>query len=120
MAYQVVGDFSAYIEARRRGEPPLPAHLGWRPRIPQGGTMADKYPAESKPESKPEPKAQPSKGSLAPAGESSDPAVHAALARLQIAQSNRAALDVSEADVQAADDEVKAAEKVLADLGYQG
>jgi hypothetical protein len=82
--------------------------------------MADKYPAA--PESKSEPKSESkpaSKASLGPAGESSDPAVHAALARLQIAQSNRAALDVSEADVQAADEQVKAAEKALADLGYQ-
>jgi hypothetical protein len=78
----------------------------------------DKYGTSAKADTKAEPKPA-AKASLGPAGESSDPTVHAALARLQIAQSNRAALDVDEADVQAADDEVKDAEKALADLGYQ-
>jgi hypothetical protein len=82
----------------------------------------DKYSAkaDTKADTKADPEPKPAaKGSLGPAGEASDPAVHAALAKLQIAQSNRAALDVNPADVQAADDEVKAAEKALADLGYQ-
>jgi hypothetical protein len=122
MAYQVVGDFSTYIEARRRGDLPteVPAHPGWRPYVLQGGTMAttEKPSAyEAKSESKPE--SQPSKGSLGPAGEASDPAVHDALARLEIARSNRAALDVDAADVKAADDAVKDAEKALAGLGYK-
>jgi len=76
----------------------------------------DRYAAKSEPKSEPAPK---SKGSLGPAGESSDPAVHDALARLAAARSNRDALDVADADVKAADDAVKAAEKALADLGYQ-
>jgi ABC-type sugar transport system substrate-binding protein len=76
----------------------------------------DKY--TPKAEAKAEPKAAP-KASLGPAGETSDPAVHDALARLAIARSNRDALDVDPADVEAADDAVKEAEKALADLGYQ-
>jgi hypothetical protein len=78
--------------------------------------MADKQSAyESKPEAS---KAAP-QASLGPAGEASDPAVHDALARLAIARSNRAALDVDAADVKAADDAVKDAEQALADLGYK-
>jgi len=69
-------------------------------------------------ESKPEPKAGPA-SALGNAGEASDPAVHDALARLAIARSNRETLEVAAADVKAADEAVKAAEKVLADLGYQ-
>jgi hypothetical protein len=60
-----------------------------------------------------------SRSSLAPAGESSNPEVHTALAHLQAARDNRSALDVDEPDVKAADAAVKAAEKALADLGYE-
>jgi hypothetical protein len=58
-------------------------------------------------------------GKLAPAGASGDPAVQKALADLYTAQQNRAALDVEEADIKAADEQVAAAEKALADLGYE-
>lgn len=81
--------------------------------------MADKYTPESSSKADAKADPQPSKGSLGPAGEASDPAVHDALARLEIARSNRATLDVDPADVKAADDAVAAAEKALADLGYK-
>lgn len=58
-------------------------------------------------------------GKLAPAGASGDPAVQKALAELYTAQQNRATLDVEEADIKAADEAVKVAEKNLADLGYE-
>lgn len=63
--------------------------------------------------------AAPATAGTAPAGESGDPAVQKALAELQTAQMNRKALDVPEANIKAADDAVKAAEKNLADLGYK-
>jgi len=59
-----------------------------------------------------------SHGKLASAGASGDPAVQHALAELQTAQMNRRALDVEAADIDAADDAVKAAQKNLANLGY--
>jgi hypothetical protein len=63
--------------------------------------------------------AKPAGGKLGRASESGDPAVHKALADLQAAQMNRAALDVPAADVKAADDAVKDAQKALADLGHE-
>lgn len=51
--------------------------------------------------------------------ESSDPTVHHAMAVLQGALMNRAALDVADADVEAADKAVAAAKKALADLGHE-
>ena len=58
-------------------------------------------------------------GTLGRASESGDPAVQHALAELQTAQLNRAALDVEEADVKAADEAVAAARKKLNELGYE-
>lgn len=58
-------------------------------------------------------------GKLARAAESGDPTVQHALAELQTAQMNRSTLDVEEADVKAADAQVKAAQDRLADLGYE-
>lgn len=58
-------------------------------------------------------------GPLARASEASDPAVHHAMAVLDAALMNRAALDVEEADVKAADEQVEAARRALADLGYE-
>ncbi len=58
-------------------------------------------------------------GPLGSAAASSDPAVHQAMAVLQGAQMNRDALDVAEADIEAADKAVADAKKALADLGYE-
>jgi hypothetical protein len=58
------------------------------------------------PESK-KPEAAPASGKLAPASESSDPAVHALLAQLQTAELN------------GDDDAAKAVTKKLADLGFE-
>jgi len=58
-------------------------------------------------------------GSLGRASESGDPAVHHALAVLDGALLNRAALDVAAGDVKAADEQVEAARKALNDLGYE-
>lgn len=66
-----------------------------------------------------EPKPAAKAGPLARASESGDPAVHQALAVLQGAQMNRAALDVEKADIDAADQAVADAKKALADLGYE-
>jgi hypothetical protein len=65
-----------------------------------------------------EPKPAPA-GKLGRAAESSDPAVHQAMAVLQGAQMNRDALDVEKADIDAADKQVADAKKALADLGYE-
>ena len=56
-------------------------------------------------------------GGLQPAGETSDPLVHQALAELETAERNRDALDVPEEDKKAADEAVKAAKAKLKDLG---
>ena len=63
--------------------------------------------------------AKPKAADLAPSGESTDPAVHVAMANLQVARMNRATLDVEEADIKAADAAVKAAQDALAELGYK-
>ena len=63
--------------------------------------------------------AKPKAADLAASGESTDPAVHFAMANLQAALMNRKALDVEEADIKAADAEVKAAQDALAELGYK-
>ena len=68
------------------------------------------------PESKKE-EAAPKAADLGSAGASADPLVHQALAELDIAKQNRADLDVNEADVQAADSAVHAAEAKLSELG---
>jgi hypothetical protein len=74
---------------------------------------------EPEPEAAPEAEAAPS-GELSPdAGASGDPRVHEALAKLDIARQNRAALDVPEPAVEAADKEVADAEAALAELGYK-
>lgn len=65
-----------------------------------------------------EPKPAPA-GKLLPAAESGDPAVHYAMAVLDGARMNRAALDVEEADVADADQKVADAKQALADLGYE-
>lgn len=58
-------------------------------------------------------------GPLGRASEATDPAVHHAMAVLDGALMNRAALDVEAADIKAADEQVEAARKALADLGYE-
>lgn len=68
---------------------------------------------------KPTPKPAPKPAVLARASESGDPAVHAAMAVLDGALMNRAALDVAAGDVEKADEQVKAARKALVDLGYE-
>jgi len=69
--------------------------------------------------SEPKADAKPKAAELAASGESTDPAVHFAMANLQAALMNRKALDVEEADIKAADAEVKAAQDALAELGYK-
>jgi hypothetical protein len=58
-------------------------------------------------------------GPLARASESGDPAVHQAMAVLDGALMNRAALDVAAGDIEKADEQVDAARKALAELGYE-
>jgi len=62
---------------------------------------------------------KPTAADLAPSGESTDAAVHVAMANLQVARMNRATLDVEEADIKAADAAVKAAQDALAELGFK-
>lgn len=74
-----------------------------------------------KPETKAEAKAaaKAEKPVLARASEATDPAVHHAMAVLDGALMNRAALDVAAGDIAAADKQVDAARKALAELGYE-
>jgi hypothetical protein len=69
------------------------------------------------------PKAGPAAGPKAKASESGDPAVQKALADLYTAQQNRdaakAAQDQAEADNEGHEEQVKAAQDALADLGYE-
>lgn len=65
-----------------------------------------------------EPKPAAKAGPLARASESGDPTVHQAMAVLDGALMNRAALDVEAADVKKADEQVEAARKALAELGF--
>lgn len=119
MAYQVLGDFSAYIEARRRGEPPLPAHLGWRSYVRKGGPMPD--PKSSQSSSAAKDTSAPAKASLAPAAESGDPEVHRLLAERATAQSNLDAATPDEtlkARADQAREQLEAIDKQLADLGF--
>jgi hypothetical protein len=53
------------------------------------------------------------------AAESGDPTVHHAMAVLDGALMNRAALETTDADIKAADEQVDAARKTLNDLGYE-
>lgn len=66
-----------------------------------------------------EAKAAAKAGPLLRASESSDPAVHKAMADLDAARMNRAALDTEEADIEAADKAVEDAKKALAELGFE-
>lgn len=84
--------------------------------MPEEKRTAAATPAAAHPEPKHETKP---KGPLARASEASDPAVHHAMAVLDGALMNRAALETEEADVKAADEQVEAARKALADLGYE-
>lgn len=112
MAYQVLGDFSAYIEARRRGEPPLPAHLGWRPRVHEGAPMPapDDYisPVAAKVAGHAGAEApEGSDDSTRPrVGESTDPVIHQLLAQRQGAMLN------------GDEDMVRGIDAHLAELGY--
>ena len=74
--------------------------------------VEEKKTAFEKPTAKPAP-------ALGRASEASDPAVHQAMAVLDGALMNRAALDVAEADIKSANEQVEAARKALADLGYE-
>lgn len=65
-----------------------------------------------------EEKSSPRKGSLAPAGESSDPAVHQLLGERVIAQQNADAVEPDKEAVKAAQAELQRIDKALADLGY--
>ena len=64
-----------------------------------------------------EEKSTPRKASLAPAGESSDPAVHQLLGERVIAQQNADAVEPDK-DAVKARDELQRIDKALADLGY--